>query len=155
MMSPRFLVGLLLVGLLQLVRPGSASNSFAGNYFSGTTTNTNGSNFLSLADAARRMFAAGDPEAELMTFTGVYDSVHFGATEGSIWAGNIWTQNSYGVGFASLPFLPEPQRTWLQTGFLWWFDHMGDGGQTFGGLADTPDGMLCDNGNPDGCNCEF
>ena len=26
--------------------------------------------------------------------------------------------------------------------------------QTFGGLADTPDGMLCDNGNPTGCNCE-
>ena len=29
---------------------------------------------------------------------------------------------------------------------------MGDGGQTFGGLPDTPDGMLCDNGNPGGCN---
>ena len=44
---------------------------FAGNYISGTSTNANGSNFLLLADSARRMFAAGDPEAELMTFTGV------------------------------------------------------------------------------------
>ena len=96
------------------------------------------------------MFSAGDEE--LMTFSGVYDQVHFGATEGSVWSGNIWTQNTYGAGFASLPFLPQPQLQWLQTGFLWWFDHMGDGGQTFGGLPDTPDGMLCDNGNPGGCN---
>ena len=29
---------------------------------------------------------------------------------------------------------------------------MGDGSQTNGGLADVPDGMLCDNGNPTGCN---
>ena len=29
---------------------------------------------------------------------------------------------------------------------------MGDGGQTYGGLTDVPDGMLCDNGNPSGCN---
>ena len=96
------------------------------------------------------MFSAGDEE--LMTFSGVYDQVHFGATEGSVWSGNIWTQNTYGAGFASLPFLLQPQLQWLQTGFLWWFDHMGDGGQTFGGLPDTPDGMLCDNGNPGGCN---
>eukprot|EP01050_Picozoa_sp_SAG11_P001222 SAG11_NODE_52_length_19809_cov_14.064231_7_plen_248_part_00 len=80
------------------------------------------------------------------------DKVNFGATEGSVWVGNFWTQNSYGVGFASLPFLPQPQRQWMQTSFLWWFDHMGDGGQTFGGMPDTPDGMLCDNGNPGGCN---
>ena len=50
-----------------------------------------------------------------------YDSEHFGATEGSVWVGNFWTQNSYGVGFASLPFLPQPQLQWMQTSFLWWF----------------------------------
>lgn len=66
--------------------------------------------------------------------------------------GNFWTQNSYGVGFASLPFLPQPQLQWMQTSFLWWFDHMGDGSQTYGGMPDTPDGMLCDNGSPTGCN---
>ena len=59
------------------------------------------------------MFSAGDEE--LMTFSGVYDQVHFGATEGSVWSGNIWTQNTYGAGFASLPFLPQPQLQWLQT----------------------------------------
>lgn len=93
---------------------------FSGHFVTGVASNANGTRFLELADAARRMFAAGDPEAELMTFSGVYDSAHFGATEGSIWSGNIWTQNSYGVGFASLPFLPQPQLQWLQTGFLWW-----------------------------------
>lgn len=140
------------VATAAITSAGSTTVPFSGNYVSGIATHANGTRFLYLVDAARRMFAAGDPEAELMTFSGVYDSSHFGATEGSIWSGNIWTQNSYGVGFASLPFLPQPQLNWLQTGFLWWFDHMGDGGQTFGGLPDTPDGMLCDNGNPSGCN---
>jgi hypothetical protein len=128
----------------------AVQQSFEGEYISGVATSSNGTAFLTRLDAARRMFSAGDPE--LMTFTGVYDSEHFGATEGSVWVGNFWTQNSYGVGFASLPFLPQPQLQWMQTSFLWWFDHMGDGGQTFGGMPDTPDGMLCDNGNPTGCN---
>eukprot|EP01043_Picozoa_sp_COSAG02_P018257 COSAG02_NODE_848_length_16553_cov_21.228577_14_plen_315_part_00 len=136
--------------LALLVSAAARGDTFDGQFVSGTATNQNGTKFLDLLDSARRMFSAGDPE--LMTLSGVYDSVHFGATEGSVWSGNIWTQNSYGVGYASLPFLPQPQLQWMQTGFLWWFDHMGDGGQTFGGLPDVPDGMLCDNGNPAGCN---
>lgn len=152
------LVACLLVGCYSGALPvvaasaGDGTSAFSGHFFSGVPSNGDGTRFLHLADAARRMFAAGDPEAELMTMSGVYDSAHFGATEGSIWSGNIWTQNTYGVGFASLPFLPQPQLNWLQTGFLWWFDNMGDGGQTYGGLQDVPDGMLCDNGNPSGCN---
>ena len=39
------------------------------------------------------------------------------------------TQNSYGVGFASMPFLPQPMLQWMGTSFRWWFDHMGDGTQ--------------------------
>ena len=58
---------------------------------------------------------------EGLVFRRRYDSEHFGATEGSVWVGNFWTQNSYGVGFASLPFLPQPQLQWMQTSFLWWF----------------------------------
>ena len=128
----------------------AAATPFAGKFVTGVAANASGTRFLERLDMARRMFSAGDPE--LMTFTGVYDSDHFGATEGSVWVGNFWTQNSYGVGFASLPFLPQPQLQWMQTSFLWWFDHMGDGGQTYGGMPDTPDGMLCDNGSPTGCN---
>ena len=31
-------------------------------------------------------------------------------------------------------------------------DHKGDGGQMIAGLADVPNGLLCDNGSPTGCN---
>lgn len=127
-----------------------ADSSFAGHFFKATTTNPNGTDFMNRLDQARRMFSAGD--TELQTLTGTYDQHAFGITEGAQWAGNFWTQNGYGVGFASLPFLPQPQLQWMQTAFLWWFDHQGDGGQTIGGMPDTPDGMLCDNGNPTGCN---
>ena len=127
-----------------------ADSSFAGHFFKATTTNPNGTDFMNRLDQARRMFSAGD--TELQTLTGTYDQHAFGITEGAQWAGNFWTQNGYGVGFASLPFLPQPQLQWMQTAFLWWFDHQGDGGQTIGGMPDTPDGMLCDYGNPTGCN---
>jgi hypothetical protein len=137
---------LLFTGTLPL----AGADSFAGQYFEATTTNANGSDFMNRLDQARRMFSAGD--AELQTLTGVYDQHAFGVTEGAQWAGNFWTQNGYGVGFASLPFLQQPHLQWMQTAFLWWFDHQGDGGQTIGGMPDAPDGMLCDNGNPTGCN---
>ena len=91
----------------------ATATPFGGKFVSGVSTNANGSTFLSNLDHARRMFSAGDEE--LQTFSGVYDRVHFGATEGSVWSGNIWTQNTYGAGFSSLPFLPQPQLQWLQT----------------------------------------
>ena len=72
--------------------------------------------------------------------------------QGAQWVGNFWTQNSYGFGYSSTPFLDDALLNWLGTSYLWWFDHIGDGGQTLAGLADVPAGMLCDNGNPTGCN---
>ena len=59
--------------------------SFHGQFFSGASTNANGTAFLNRLDQARRMFAAGD--TELQTLTGVYDSAHFGLAEGAQWVG--------------------------------------------------------------------
>ena len=53
---------------------------------------------------------------------GVWGDVRVSATRRRVVfvvAGNFWTQNSYGVGFASLPFLPQPQLTWMQTSELY------------------------------------
>lgn len=123
---------------------------FAGQYFTGVSSNSNGTTHLELLDKARRMLSPAD--VEFQTVTGVYDSIHFGLTEGAQWYGNFWTQNSYGFGLSSVPFLPDPLLSWLQTSYLWWYDHIGDGAQTLAGLADVPAGMLCDNGSPTGCN---
>eukprot|EP01043_Picozoa_sp_COSAG02_P038272 COSAG02_NODE_2939_length_7699_cov_2.571184_4_plen_720_part_00 len=130
--------------------PPPIEGRFSGQFFSGVSLDAEGAQFLLLLDQARRMFATADPE--LMTLTGNYDPVALGITEGAQWKGNFWTQNSYGVGYASLPILPQPALHWISNSFRWWFDHMGDSTQTYGGLADAPDGMLCDNGHPTGCN---
>jgi hypothetical protein len=130
--------------------PSTAQGRFAGQFFSGVAADAEGARFLLLLDQARRMFATSDPE--LMTLAGNYDPIALGITEGAQWKGNFWTQNGYGVGYASLPILPQPALHWMSTSFRWWFDHMGDSTQQYGGLADAPDGMLCDNGHPTGCN---
>ena len=124
-----------------------ATPSFDGHYFVGNATDAS---YLSLLDQARRMLSPAD--AELQAISGVYDEGSSALVEGAQWSGNIWTQNTYGFGFASTAFLPDPMLTWLQTSFLWWFDHMGDGAQGYGGFNDVPSGMLCDNGSPGGCN---
>ena len=142
-------LSLLLVASATSLPPPSAA-PFSGQFFSGVAVDSEGAQFLLLLDQARRMFATADPE--LMTLTGNYDPVALGITEGAQWKGNFWTQNSYGVGYASLPILPQPALHWISTSFRWWFDHMGDSTQSYGGLADAPDGMLCDNGHPTGCN---
>ena len=113
--------------------------AFNGAFFSGVSLSENGTRFLELADKARRMFAPGD--AELPTLSGVYDPVNNAVVEGVQWAGNQWTQNSYGLGVTATPFLQEPHLTWLQTSYLWWFDHMGDGTQAAAGTW-APDGMM-------------
>jgi hypothetical protein len=146
---------LLLLQLLPLATgsggsPPPTAGRFAGQYFSGVAADAEGARFLLLLDQARRMFAPSDPE--LMTLTGNYDPIALGITEGAQWKGNFWTQNSYGVGYASLPILPQPALHWISSSFRWWFDHMGDSTQVYGGLADAPDGILCDNGHPTGCN---
>ena len=159
----------------------SAQTEFHGQYFSGLTTTSNGSEFLGLLDKARRMFSSADLElqtlrcfetsvtllvlvyfalSDLLPVPGsmVYDPVNNAVVEGSQWAGNQWTQNSYGLGVSSTPFLQSPYITWcvsrlfsslpcfkplscrLQTSYLWWFDHMGDGTE----LSDkvwAPDGI--------------
>ena len=140
----------LLLGASVSSLPPPPAGPFSGQFFTGMAADSEGAQFLQLLDQARRMFATADPE--LMTLTGNYDPVALGITEGAQWKGNFWTQNSYGVGYASLPILPQPALHWISNSFRWWFDHMGDSTQTYGGLADAPDGMLCDNGYPTGCN---
>ena len=86
------------------------------------------------------MLSASD--VEFQTVSGVYDSMHFGLAEGAQWSGNFWTQNSYGFGYSATGFLPNPMLHWLQTSYLWWYDHIGDGGQSYGGLPDVPAGII-------------
>ena len=123
---------------------------FDGQYFAGHANDAAGSSYLDLLDQARRMLSAAD--AELQVVTGVYDEANSALVEGAQWSGNIWTQNTYGFGLASPAFLPDPLLEWLRTSYLWWFDHIGDGAQGYGGFNDVPAGMLCDNGSPSGCN---
>jgi hypothetical protein len=139
--------GRALLLLVACVSPAAVS-SFDGAFFAGDGDDT----YLALVDAARRLLSAADPKAEFMTLTGVLDGTTNALTEGAQWAGNIWTQNTYGFGLTAAPFLDAAQRAWLQTSYNWWFDHRGDGGQKYGGLPDVPAGMLCDNGSPTGCN---
>jgi len=127
-----------------------APTVFDGEYFSGTASNGSNTSYLELLDIARRMISPAD--THFQTPTGVLDDVQNGMTEGAQWAGNFWTQNSYGFGLASAPFLDASQSRHLETAYNWWFDHRGDGGQQYGGFADVPAGMLCDNGSPTGCN---
>ena len=119
-------------------------------YFAGENATTEGGGFLELLDIARRMLAPSD--AEFMTPSGCLDSEENAIVEGAGWPGNFWTQNYYGFGFSATPYLTEPLLAQLQTSYLWWFDHMGDGGQFYGGLPDVQAGMLCDKGSPRGCN---
>jgi hypothetical protein len=125
-------------------------HEFSNQYYNGVTSSAAGASHAELLDQARRMLSVAD--TEFMTPSGVYDEFNFAMVEGAKWTGNIWTQNTYGFGYASAPVLPDPLLTWLGTSYLWWFDHVGDGGQGYGGLADVPAGMLCDNGSPTGCN---
>ena len=137
-MPPRCLRLLLLLGIARAL-----------HFFDGTTTSSNGSSYLTLLDSSYRMLAPSD--AELMTVSGCVDGGESALTEGAQWAGNFWTQNSYGFAFSSTPFLHDAIVGYLQQSFLWWYDHVGDGGQFYGGLPDVPAGMLCDGGNPTSC----
>jgi hypothetical protein len=124
--------------------------NFESQYISGTANSAEGKEYLHLVDFARRLLHPSDTHYQ--TPTGVLDYGENAFVEGALWAGNIWTQNTYGFGYAATPYLNLAQTTAIQTSYLWWFDHMGDGGQYYGGLADVPSGMLCDNGSPTGCN---
>lgn len=119
------------------------------SYFAGNASSAAGETYLHLLDRARRMLSAAD--VELQAIAGVLDETENALVEGAQWSGMFWTQNSYGFGLASAPFLPDAQLYWLQNSYLWWFDHAGDGAQTYNGLADVPAGMLCDAGSPTGC----
>jgi hypothetical protein len=141
-----------LLALTTCCTPVVLAGRFDGKYFSGSYSASAAGNvsYLELLDTARRMLSPAD--ARFQTITGVLDASQNALTEGSQWSGNLWTQNTYGLGLAGAPFLSPAQQRWLQTSYLWWFDHRGDGGQFYGGLPDVPDGMLCDNGSPTGCN---
>ena len=106
--------------------------NYDGQYISGTSTSSASSEFLSLTDFARRLIAPSD--INYQTPTGVLDYGENAFSEGALWAGNVWTQNTYGYGYSSTPFLNLAQTTTIQTSYLWWFDHQGDGGQFYGGL---------------------
>eukprot|EP01051_Picozoa_sp_SAG22_P000778 SAG22_NODE_24_length_30194_cov_6.086327_11_plen_1024_part_00 len=130
----------------------SVRAAFIGSYYDGISDTPAGAEYIQLLDQARRMLAPADPQAELTTLTGVYGADDHGLTEGSQWAGNFWTQNSYGFTYSAAAILPQPITQWLQTSFNWFFDHAGDGGQLFDGLADVPAGMLCDDAGPGHCD---
>jgi len=125
------------------------NTAYNGQYISGSSS-SNTTDHLRLLNLARRMLSTSDPQYQ--TPTGTLDYGYNAFAEGAQWSGNIWTQNTYGFGYAATPFLNRAQKTQLATSYLWWFDHAGDGGQFYGGLPDVPDGLLCDNGAPDGCN---
>ena len=144
-----FLHSCLLLLLLLIHTIIGAARKFDGRYFTGTSS-SNDTSYIELLDVARRMISTSDELYQ--TTAGTLDYGENAFAEGAQWAGNIWTQNTYGFGFAAAPFLNTAQTAQLENSFHWWFDHAGDGMQFYGGLPDVPAGMLCDNGSPVGCN---
>ncbi len=80
----------------------------------------------------------------------LYTTAWNGFVEGPTW-GAWWTQNSYGTTLTALPYLPEPQRSFIRNANWMWFLWEGNG--TIVGLDDphpAPDGCLCDAAMPTG-----
>ena len=131
---------LLLAPSLALAAP------FSGRFFSGDGAG-DAHEWLQALDTARTQLS---PNALLQDVTQLYDATWNGFVEGPTW-GAWWTQNSYGTTLAALPFLPEPQRSFIRNANWMWFEWMGNGTRV--GLDDphpAPDGCLCDAATPGG-----
>ena len=86
-----------------------STQRFEGFYVSGETIDSNAASYVELLDVAWRLLSPADPKAELMSLSGVLDPDTNALTEGAQWAGNIWTQNTYGFGLSAVPFLDAAQ----------------------------------------------
>jgi hypothetical protein len=128
---------------------------FAGVFFEGESSNAT-DDALQLLDIARR--SLGEPpsdsaaDAELQTMPMLYSGGEDGLLEGPTW-GAYWTQNSYGTAMTTIPFLGDVALHGLRESQDWWFNNMADGATVnFQSTWSAPDGTMCDNGEPTGCN---
>ena len=119
---------------------------YVGRFFSGDGLG-DAHEWLEALDTARAQFS---PNVLRQDISMLYTADWNGFVEGPTW-GAWWTQNSYGTTLAALPFLPEPQRSFVKNANWMWFEWIGDGKRV--GLDDpnpAPDGCLCDAAKPDG-----
>ena len=103
--------------------------------------------WLQLLNTAASQFS---PNARLQDMSMLYTGAWNGFVEGPTWSA-WWTQNTYGTTYASVPFLPEPLRSFITHANGLWFTWIGNGTRV--GLDDphpAPDGCLCDAAQPDG-----
>jgi hypothetical protein len=124
----------------------AAAAPFAGRFFSGEGDG-DAVEWLQALDTARGQL---QPSPILQDVTQLYLAEWNGFVEGPTW-GAWWTQNSYGTSLAALPFLPEPQRSFIRNANFMWFEWEGNGTRV--GLDDphpAPDGCLCDAAMPTG-----
>ena len=134
------------VVLITTVLAASTAAPYSGRFFSGDGVGDAGE-WLSALDTARWQFS---PSPLRQDISMLYDPTWNGFVEGPTW-GAWWTTNSYGTTLASLPFLPEPHRSFVRNANLMWFTWIGDGTRV--GLDDphpAPDGCLCDAATPNG-----
>jgi len=131
---------------LALALAPAAAAPFAGRFFSGEGSG-DALEWLQALDTARGQL---QPSPILQDVTQLYLAEWNGFVEGPTW-GAWWTQNSYGTTLAALPFLPEPQRSFVRNANFMWFLWEGNGTRV--GLDDpnpAPDGCLCDAAMPTG-----
>jgi hypothetical protein len=113
----------MLAALALLLSPSLAlAAPFSGRFFSGDGAG-DAHEWLQALDTARTQLS---PNALLQDVTQLYDATWNGFVEGPTW-GAWWTQNSYGTTLAALPFLPEPQRSFIRNANWMWFEWMGNG----------------------------
>ena len=147
------MVPALLLAASSLAAAGSrAAAPFEGRFFSGSATGSGDE--LELLDTARR--SLGEPEGgaadvEIQSMPMLYSGGEDGLLEGPTW-GAYWTQNSYGTSMTTAPFLGDVALHGMRESQNWWFDNMADGTtNNYKGFS-APDGTMCDNGEPTGCN---
>lgn len=132
--------------LLSLSVAVAAQPTFSGRFFSGSGPG-DAVEWLQALDTARGQLS---PNPLLQDISMLYLPQWNGFVEGPTW-GAWWTQNSYGTTLAALPFLSEPQRSFIKNANSMWFKWIGNGTRV--GLDDphpAPDGCLCDAATPDG-----
>ena len=142
--TPRSSVGVQTDGL-------SDCCSFSGDWFEGSSSSTNGTEFLQMLEVSRRMWAV---DAEIQTVGMLISGSNDGILEGPTW-GAWWTQNSFGTTMSSLPFVGSVVNHAIQESQNWWFNNQADGvtsAYASGTQGYAPDGALCDNGSPTNCN---
>jgi hypothetical protein len=144
---------LALAAVVAVYHASASPPAFTGVFFDGESSDGNHS-LLQLLDIARRSLGEGSStsaDAEIQTMPMLYSGVEDGLLEGPTW-GAYWTQNSYGTSMTTVPFLGNVALHGLRESQDWWFDNMADGTTpNYKGFS-APDGTMCDNGEPSGCN---